>query len=134
MLIQKRLNRAQSSVATQIRSEHIGLNSYLHRRRVSGVESPRCQCGYPSQNPKHMIMCCPRWARGRSEVMRKAKNQSFTVMMQSPEDISRITEWIIKEGWLEQFRLARDVEKLLKEREDASKVKRLKDRVDIAHG
>ncbi|KAI0995649.1 hypothetical protein K3495_g12532 [Podosphaera aphanis] len=66
--------------------------------------------------------------------MRKAKNQSFTAMMQSPEDISRITEWIIKEGWLEQFRLAGDVEKLLKEREDASKVKRLKDRVDIAHG
>ncbi|KAI1002561.1 hypothetical protein K3495_g5637 [Podosphaera aphanis] len=50
------LSKAQSSVATQIRSEHIGLNSYLYRRKVPGVHDPSCQCGYPSQNVKHMVV------------------------------------------------------------------------------
>ena len=57
--IHNNLKRAQSSIAIQIRSEHIGFNSYLHRRKVPGIDSPRCQCGYSSQNVKHMIMCCP---------------------------------------------------------------------------
>ena len=57
--IHRNLTRAQSSVAIQLRSEHIGLNSYLSRRKVPGVEKPSCQCGYPSQNVKHMVSACP---------------------------------------------------------------------------
>ncbi|KAI0997976.1 hypothetical protein K3495_g10214 [Podosphaera aphanis] len=40
--IHRNLNRAQSSVAIQLRGEHIGLSSYLHRRKVPGVETPKC--------------------------------------------------------------------------------------------
>ena len=60
--IHQNLKRAQSSIATQIRSEHIGLNAYLHRRKVLEVEDPRYQSGYLSQNAKHMVMVCPQWA------------------------------------------------------------------------
>ena len=56
--IHRTLTRAQSSVAIQLRSEHIGLNSYLYRRKVPGVEKPSYQCGYPSQNVKHMVLAC----------------------------------------------------------------------------
>ena len=31
-------------------------------------------------------------------------------MMNSAEDVARITQWILEAGWLEQFRLVRDVE------------------------
>ena len=75
----------------QIRSEYIGFNSYLHRGKVPGVDSPRCQCGYLSQNVRHMVMACTSWAKTRGEILRKAENQSFEAMMNNPKDIARIT-------------------------------------------
>ena len=102
----------------QIRSEHIGLKSYLHRRKVPGVDSPNCPCGYHSQNVKHAIMACPQWAKGRAEVWRKSKSRSFEEMMKNPEDLARITQWILDQGWLEQFRLLGEVERQVTEREE----------------
>ena len=114
--IHQNLSRAQSSVAMQIRSEHIGLNSYLYRKNVPGVDSPKCQCGYPSQNVRHMIMACPRWAKGRGEILRKSKDRSYEAMIQSPEDVARITQLILDEGYLEQFRLVSQVEAVMQEK------------------
>ncbi|CCU74263.1 hypothetical protein BGHDH14_bgh03408 [Blumeria hordei DH14] len=108
--IHRNLTRAQSSVAIQLRSEHIGLNSYLSRRKVRGVEKPSCPCGYPSQNVKHMVLACPQWANGRGGFLRQAKDRSFEAMMNSPEDMARITQWILNKGWIKQFRLAGEVE------------------------
>lgn len=119
--IHKHLSRAQSSIAMQIRSEHIGFNSYLHRINVLGVDNPRCHCGYPSQNVKHMIMACTSWAKGRGEILRKAENRSFEAMMNYPKDIARITRWIQQEGWLEQFRLTVEVEATMREREEGKR-------------
>ncbi|KAI1000943.1 hypothetical protein K3495_g7255 [Podosphaera aphanis] len=36
-------------------------------------------------------------------------------MMNSPDDVARITQWILNKGWFDQFRLAREVEAVLKE-------------------
>lgn len=108
--IHKYLTRTQSSLATQIRSEHIGVRSYLYWRKVLGIESPKCPYGYPSQNIKHMIMSCPQWAKGRGEVCKKAKERSFEAMLNCLEDISRRTKWILQERWFEQFRVVREIE------------------------
>ena len=62
-----------------------------------------------------MVMVCPQWTRGRGDVLRKAKNRSFEAMMDSPEDVARITKWIQMEGWIEQFRLTREVEVVIEE-------------------
>ena len=114
--IHQNLTRAQSSIAIQIRSEHVGLNAYLYRRKVPGVDEPRCQCGYPSQNAKHMVMVCPQWTRVRGDVLSKAINRSFEAMMDSTEDVGRITKWIQTEGWIDQFRLTREVEAAVEKR------------------
>ncbi|KAI1007534.1 hypothetical protein K3495_g687 [Podosphaera aphanis] len=82
--LHRNLKRAQSSIAMQIRSEHIRLNSYLHRRKVPGVDNPRCPCGHPSENVKHAVMACPLRAKGRAEVWRKAKNRSPEVARTVP--------------------------------------------------
>ncbi|KHJ30542.1 hypothetical protein EV44_g4290 [Erysiphe necator] len=121
--LHRNLSRAQSSIATQVRSEHNGLNSYLYRRKVPGVEAPSCQCGYRSQNVKHMIMACPRWAKGRGEILRKAENRSFKAMMNNPKDVARITQWILNEGKLEQFRLIGAIETVLKQRGEEKKLR-----------
>lgn len=108
--LHRNLTRAQSSIAMQIRSEHIGFNPYLIQRKVPGVDTPCYPCGYPSQNVEHMIMACPQWSKWRGDWLRRAKKRSFQGMMNSHEDIARITQWILNQEWLEQFRLVRDVE------------------------
>jgi hypothetical protein len=50
------LTRAESTVATLSRTEHIGLNDYLCRRRVPWYLKPDCDCGWPRQTPKHIIL------------------------------------------------------------------------------
>ena len=84
------------------------------------MANPKCQCGYPSQNVKHMVMACPQWAKGRGEVLQRAKDRSFEAMMNSPEDMKRIIEWILTNGWLEQFRLTEEVETAVSERIERS--------------
>ena len=43
--IREGLQKAESFLATHIRTERIGLKVYLHSRKVPGVESPECGCG-----------------------------------------------------------------------------------------
>ena len=49
-----------------------------------------------------MVLTCLQWAKGRVEVLRQAKDRSFKAMMNSPDDMKRITEWVLCNGWIEQ--------------------------------
>lgn len=118
------LRRAQSSVATQLRTEHIGLRAYLHRRRVPGVDSPACPCGYQSQNVKHVLTRCDRWSRNRGLWLQVSTNSQYTRLLHDGDNVSRITKWIIHEGFFEQFRLAKPVEDLLDSRAATRKINR----------
>lgn len=54
--IHKGLAKAESSLATQICTEKVGLANVLHRGRVPIVTSPACPCGWHRQTAKHVIM------------------------------------------------------------------------------
>lgn len=53
------LEKAVSSLAVQ---EKIGLADFLFRRRVLGVGSAACQCGFSRQTIKHVLMFCLNYA------------------------------------------------------------------------
>jgi hypothetical protein len=110
------LNRAQSSLATQLRTEHIGLRAYLHRRRVPEVESPACLCGYQSQNVKHVLTRCDRWSSNRGSWLQLLTSSQYHCLLQDSKNISHITRWIIQEGFFKQFQLAQPVKELLNQR------------------
>ena len=63
-----------------------------------------------------MIMMCPQWTREGGDVLRQARNRSLEAIMDSPEDVDRITKWIQAERWIEQFRPTREVEAAVDER------------------
>ena len=44
-IIHRNFSRAHSSIAVQIRSEHIDLNSYLYQRKVPGLINQKFQSG-----------------------------------------------------------------------------------------
>src|SRR6266516_6337966 len=52
----KGLLKHESSVLIQLRTGKIGLNSFLHRRRVPDVPSPLCSCGSAPETPCHIAV------------------------------------------------------------------------------
>lgn len=66
----KGLTRAQSSLLTQLRTNHLGLNAYLKDRRVT--TDPSCECGHYKETRQHLLLACPRWREERKEIVRVA--------------------------------------------------------------
>lgn len=120
MFLQRNLTRAKGSLAMQVRSQHMGINSYLCKRKVDGDYSLSCPRGHQSQNPKHMIMSRPQWLNGRGEIWRQAQDRPLEAMISNPVDIKRITRWIPDHDWIKQFWATKAVEMLPRERNRAS--------------
>ena len=68
------LRKHESTALTQIRTGRIGLKAFLHKRRVPGVLSPRCSCGWGNRRPptcslrarrqqRHAASSCPTCGR-----------------------------------------------------------------------
>jgi hypothetical protein len=101
------LTRAESTVATLLRTEHIGLNDYLCRRRVPGYSKPDCDCGWPRQTPKHIILFCPTQMTGRAEMLSEAKTTDYTKLLSTEAGLRAVTRWFLQRDILTQFSLAR---------------------------
>lgn len=92
------LTRAESTVATLLRTEHIGLNDYLCRRRVPGYSKPDCDCGWPRQTPKHIILFCPTQMTGRVEMLSEAKTTDYTKLLSTEAGLRAVTKWFLRAG------------------------------------
>lgn len=60
------LCRAQTSLLTQIRTGHCGVEEYRYQRTHN--TSPRCACGHPRETRWHVMLECPRWKEERREL------------------------------------------------------------------
>ena len=107
--IKQGLTRPQATIATLLRTEHIGLNSYLHWRRVPGAESPHCDCGWPDQTPQHIALHCPEHTQGRQNMIHRAGTPHWDKIMTTAKGLQAVTDWFLQMGTLEQFSLAQEM-------------------------
>ncbi len=56
--LHKSMPKAESTLATHIRTERIGLKAYLHLNKVPGHDNSACECGHISQTVKHVLIHC----------------------------------------------------------------------------
>ena len=108
--IHEGLRKAESTVATLLRTEHIGLNDYLHGRRVPDCPTPVCDCGWPRQTVKHIVLFCPRFARDRDKMIKEAGTSDLTTLLSSPRGIRAAAKWFLWQDILTQFSLVRQAE------------------------
>ncbi|KAG7044325.1 Zinc knuckle [Colletotrichum scovillei] len=59
------LSRAQSTIFFQCRTGFIGLNSYLHPRKLA--ETSMCPCGLAKHTVEHLFLDCPLLAKRRKD-------------------------------------------------------------------
>ena len=101
------LIRAENTVATLLRTEHIGLNDYLCRRRMPRYLKPDCACSWPRQTLKHIILFCPTPMTGRAEMLSEAKATDHTKLLSTEAGLRAVTRWFLQRDILTQFSLAR---------------------------
>lgn len=100
------LAKAESALAVQIRTEVIGLASFLFRMRVPGVTSPACNCGYHRQTAKHVIIDRP--LHNRSQLRSASGQLDFRTLTGTNTGLKKVTKWLMKTGLLKQFDWASD--------------------------
>lgn len=74
----KNLSKPQTSLLTQLRTGHIGLNHHLNR--IGRADSPRCpECNAPHETVYHYLMECPGHRKHRARLHRKLPGRAFTL-------------------------------------------------------
>ena len=107
--VHKKVKGAKSSLITQIRTEKIGLKSFLYNRRVPGVEEESCECGANKQTARHILHECRLFNRQRRECWAKERRKtldgviSHADMLNNPRYISMAADFIRSTGLIRQF-------------------------------
>ena len=72
------------------------------------VGSPRCECGWPRQTPKHVILLCP--LRTNQEAMLSvAGTENYKTLLSTQKGLKAVTQWLISQNILNQFRVAKEM-------------------------
>jgi hypothetical protein len=104
------LQKAESSVLTQIRTGRIGLAAFLNKARVPEFPSPMCQCGQASETAKHVIAHCPRFTEVRRD-LRDPRTGLMDIksLVSEVEGAKRLARWFLRLRILPQFFLAEEL-------------------------
>ena len=102
------LRKAESSMAIQLRSGKNGFNHFLHKMKVPGVHSARCSCGWAKQDAKHVLLYCPELSQQRPELLKEAGTHDVRTILTESKGIRAAARWMVKSGWLGQYRLAKE--------------------------
>ena len=100
------LRRAEISLATQIRSEQIGLADFLHRKKVPGITTSSCLCGNGPQTAKHVIIYCHMIDRESLKQDPAVSSLNYRLIVGTPSSLRLVTRWLMRQGLLTQFSLA----------------------------
>src|SRR5450755_1240857 len=99
------LYKAESSLATQLRTEKIGFNAFLARQRVPNVTSD-CTCGYPDQTVKHVMLFCPDIDRSNENL---GPSSDLNSILTNAASLRKAVRWLMGLNILPQFHLAREL-------------------------
>jgi hypothetical protein len=104
------LQKAESSVITQIRTGRIGLAAFLNKARVPAFPSPVCPCGQARETATHVIMHCERFAGRRWKLLNPRTGQlDVKGLVSKPESVALLAKWFIQLRILPQYSLAEEL-------------------------
>ena len=119
------LTKAETAVLCQLRTEVIGLRAWLASVGVPGVEK-ECDCG-ETQTVKHMLIHCPQYQRWPWPPWKQVGCEDPHILLNRRNWVEDAARWVINEGILEQFRVAKEVGECMGERREGQERKEEED-------
>ena len=106
------LTKARSSLLTQARTGAIGLNAFLHQRKVPEILSPLCERGCGRETVAHLVLRCERYADQRHalNLPRVRDGATLREALSQQEQAGKVVRWLFKTGRLQEYRLAKELE------------------------
>ena len=102
--IHEGLTRAESSLATQLRTEKTGLKAFLHDCKVPGITAT-CTCGHPRQTVKHVMLYCLDRSN-HTTFLGGSVLIDFYHILSNKDTLRKALRWFLRQGLLPQFQLA----------------------------
>jgi len=106
------LTKARSSLLTQARTGAIGLNAFLHQRRVPEVLSPLCERGCGRETVAHLVLRCERYSDQRHslDLPRVRDGATLREALSQKEQAGKVVKWLFSTGRLQEYRLAKELD------------------------
>jgi hypothetical protein len=96
--------KSTSSILIQLRSQKIGLQAFLYRRKVPGIDSPICPyCQEEEETAQHFILHCPKWRRERTIYLGDYTTRNLDTILQGRKSSIRAVRFLIATNRLAQF-------------------------------
>jgi hypothetical protein len=92
-----------SSIIIQMRTGKIGLNAYLYSRKVLGIDSPNCTCGFRLQTIEHVFLDCRKYQDLRRHHFGQG-HKTVDEILSTPKLTLKVAEFIEATQLLGQFR------------------------------
>ena len=99
--IHEGLTRAESSLATQLRTEKTGLKAFLHDHKVPGVTATYT-CGHPRQTVRHVMLYCLDRS-DRTTFLNRRGLIDFHYILSNKDTLCKALRWFLRQGLLPQF-------------------------------
>ena len=96
-------SKSLSSIITQLRTGKIGLNAYLHSRKVPGIDSPNCGCGYRLQSIEHVLLYCKKHHQLRRDHLGPGR-KTLGEVLSTPKLTLKAAKFMVATRLLGQFR------------------------------
>ena len=100
------LTKAEATALFLMRTEVIGLNAWLAAIQVPGY-SPRCQCGWPAQTVRHVLLHCTK--HDRTDLLLQTRTERLDQILSRPDCAKHAARWLVQTGLLGQFKVAKEI-------------------------
>jgi hypothetical protein len=106
------LTKAESSLLTQLRTEKIGLRTFLFTCKVPEILTPHCACGTGKETVEHLILWCPERPPPPHLPRRRIllSYRDLKNALGDPASAHQIVRWVLSTGRLQEYRLAVSLE------------------------
>ncbi len=88
--------KAESILIMHIRIKRINLNTYLHSRNVSDINSLQCDCEWSHQTTKHVLMHCLNWLHLRSRMLQDADFSNYWIIVVITKNLKAVAKMMMK--------------------------------------
>ena len=107
----EKLTKAEGSALCQARTEKIGLQAFLYRRKVPGITTPSCPCGHGDQTAAHLFTECMDNRSMGLRALGYSTKEEVHHGLSHQDTAPNMARALVRSGWLPQFRVFNELQR-----------------------